>query len=95
MNRSWLRGIPSERRGFPVSSMFTKIFSYENVLGMSHQWSDSKDTDTVAGCANGLDNVYRDRSQKKLLLSSLRVELIKLSTPSGLRTQQMHEKQHA
>ena len=45
--------------------MFTKIFSYENVLGMSHQWSDSKDTDTVAGCANGLDNVYRDRSQKK------------------------------
>ena len=62
---------------------------------MSHEWSGSKDTDTVAGCANGLDNVYRDRSQKKLLLSSLRVELIKLSTPSGLRTQQMHEKQRA
>ena len=32
---------------------------------------------------------------KKILLSSLRVELVKLSTPSGSRTQQMHEKQHA
>ena len=63
---------------------------------MSHQWSDSKDTDTVASCANGLDNVYRDRSKKNFFfLSSLRVELIKLSTPPGLRTQQMHEKQHA